>query len=334
MSLARRSLPWLLPHLLIGGFTLWTWALVRAGLSPLVAFGVTSTTYFPTLLLLERWLPHRPDWNQCDGQMANDIGHTLVGTVLGARIGHMLNDLAFGALAVWLASKAGGALWPTSLPWLAQLALVFVVADLGRYAQHRLHHAVPWLWRFHALHHDVQRLSAFKNSRSHPVERVLQAVFMFGPLLMLGAPEDVVFWFMASNSFLGMLDHSNVDARLGVLELVVNGPMNHRIHHSLDAREGNSNFGSALVLWDQVFGTWLNPLRRAEVHRLGIHEREPTRFWAQLASPFLSARPAHHAAGDGAIARANAESQRVARARTSRRGVSAGPPSEVSSRRV
>lgn len=286
----RALLAWTIAPLVIGGFTMLTWTLVQQGVEPLLAFVVTSSSGFVALLLLERALPYRADWNAPDGQLGNDIGHTLLGTAAGARLGSVVSSVVFGGLGVFVARAVPGGLWPTSWPFALQLVVVFVAADLGRWVQHRLHHAVPFLWRFHALHHDIEKLSAFKNSRSHIVERFLQQIFMFGPLIALGAPADVIYWFMVPNSFLGMLDHSNVDARLGVLELVVTGPATHRIHHSRDPREGNANFGSALVLWDMLFGTWINPLKNPPVGVLGVEEPEPRGFVAQLVRPFLPQR--------------------------------------------
>lgn len=286
----RALLPWTTAPLVIGGFTALTWALVRQGVEPLLAFIVTSSAAFGALLLLERALPYRPAWNTADGQLANDIGHTLLGTALGARLGSVVTSLAFGGLGVSLAPSMAGGPWPSSWPFALQLLVVFLVADLGRWTQHRLHHAIPFLWRFHALHHDIEKLSAFKNSRSHIVERFLQQIFMFGPLVALGAPADVLYWFMVPNSFLGMLDHANVDARLGVLEMVITGPATHRLHHSRDLREGSSNFGSALVVWDMIFGTWINPLKHPGVAALGVAIPEPTGFIAQLVHPFVPER--------------------------------------------
>jgi ornithine lipid hydroxylase len=273
--------------LVVGGFTALVWLLIeRGGLDRLAAYGIATIACFAVILVLERLLPYRDDWNAPDGQLLHDLGHTVVGTALGARLGHALNDVAFGALAVLIADRVGSP-WPSSWPFALQLLTVFLVADLGRYVQHRLHHKMPLLWRFHALHHDVDKLSTVKNARSHAVERVLQSIFMFGPLLAIGAPGEVVFWYMASNSFLGQLDHSNVDARIGYFELLINGPASHRIHHGRAVEEGRSNFGSALVLWDMVFGTWRSPLTHPEVVATGVDEPEPRGFFDQLVGPFI-----------------------------------------------
>jgi sterol desaturase/sphingolipid hydroxylase (fatty acid hydroxylase superfamily) len=146
--------------------------------------------------------------------------------------------------------------------WL-QVVLLFLLADLGRYVQHRAMHEVPFLWRFHVLHHSCAALTVFKTSRNHIVERFFQQPFLFGPAIALGAGPEVILPFVVVNSMLGVFDHSNVDFRLGPLEYVLMGPNAHRIHHSIDEKEGNTNFGTALVVWDILFGTYTSPGSRA-----------------------------------------------------------------------
>lgn len=285
--LIRRAASYSVFPLGVGGFTALTWGLIRLGLAPMVAFGVSTALAVFVVLGLERVLPFREAWNRADGQLANDVGHTAFGTLLGGQLGLAANDVLFGGLAVLWAARAGGSGWPTGWPFLLQLVAVAMIADLGRYVQHRLHHAVPLLWRFHALHHDVPRLGVIKTARSHLVERVLQMIFMFGPLVALGAPTEVVFWFMVANNFVGILDHSNVDARIGPFEWLVNGPASHRLHHALDPVAGNANFGSALVFWDMIFGTWLNPLARPDVGDVGVAVPGSPGFLRQCVDPFV-----------------------------------------------
>ncbi|MBX7098320.1 MAG: sterol desaturase family protein [Myxococcaceae bacterium] len=280
----RAALRVLVFPLLLGLCLLATWALVRAGLPVPVA--ATAVAVVQTLLLLglERVIPYRVAWVRGDGQTANDLGHTLAGTAVGAFLGDSLNGVWAGALAAWASEALGSPLWPTSAPFPLQVVGVFLLADLGRYWQHRLHHRFAFWWRFHELHHDVRAMGALKASRSHLVERLLQQLFMFGPLLALGAPREVLWWFIVPNSFLGAFAHCNVDLRLGPLEFLVMGPANHRLHHAVDLRQSNANFSSALVVWDVVFGTWLDP-HRETLGEVGVTQPTPQGFVAQLVAP-------------------------------------------------
>lgn len=302
-TMVRKTLPYLLFPLLMGGGIGLTLGLIELGQTPLKAFGVTSLVFLATVLVLEKILPHRPEWVSSDGQELNDLGHGFFGTGMGAVSGEALASWAFGAVAIWIASHLGHGLWPTMLPFGLQVVLVYLLADLGRYVQHRLMHRSEWLWRYHALHHSVDKMGVLKNSRSHIVERFFQPICMFGLILLLGAPAEVVFWYIMPNSFLGMLDHSNLDVRIGPLSYIINGPAEHRLHHSRDVKEGNSNFGSALVLWDMVFGTYLNPRPHYSPQQVGIDKDPmPAGFVHQLLDPFLAGQPAPETT-QGAISR-------------------------------
>ncbi len=289
---ARKLLPYLMfPLLMSGGIGMTFW-LMSLGQSPLKAFGLVSIGFVALVFMLEKWLPARSDWVASDGQELNDIGHGLFGTGLGAVSGEALSSWVFGAIALWTAAHLGYGLWPSQLAFGLQVVLVYLLADLGRYIQHRLMHRYEFLWRYHALHHSVNKMGVLKNSRSHFVERFFQPICMFGLIILLGAPAEVVFWYIMPNSFLGILDHSNLDVRIGPLSYLVNGPAEHRLHHSRDLKEGNSNFGSALVLWDLIFGTYLNPRPHLTPQAVGIeNDSMPTGFAAQLAEPFLAHKP-------------------------------------------
>lgn len=255
------------------------------GWEPGLVLNVVSSAFFALIAVLEYFLPSREDWRASDGQILHDLGHSWLGTGLGGLAGN---------LSIWfLASLIRGeqGLWPSQLPFALQLLIVYVVADLGRYWQHRLHHMIPFLWRFHALHHSVERMSVFKTSRSHFVERYLQQVFMFGLLILAGCPLEVLVWYIIPNSVIGLLDHSNLDVELGHFERVLMGPKGHRLHHSAAPEDMDTNFGSAIVLWDVVFRTFRDPLRVPQPAAVGIVDDPiPQDFLRQYFSPFLWAR--------------------------------------------
>lgn len=291
--------------LLLGGAGWATFAMLALQWNEGAVLGGMGLLVFAIVWALERVVPFKPEWNRNDGQRWHDIGHTLFGTFLGGRLGQVLTLAASGSAAAAIAEHTDTGLWPTELPIAIQIAVVFLVADLGRYVQHRLMHEVPALWRFHQLHHSTDVLNVWKTSRNHFVERLFQQLFLLGPVLALGAPAEVVLPFVVTNSYLGVFDHSNVDFRLGPLEYVLMGPSAHRLHHARDLREGNTNFGTALVVWDFLFGTFTNPVRRARegaaTYEVGIEgDDTPAGFLAQVIDPFVPRRaPQASAATEG-----------------------------------
>jgi len=278
-----------MPGLLVGAVVV-TFELLERGWHEGLVLALMGTAMFFVVWGLERLVPFRADWNRNDGQKLNDVGHTVFGTFLGGKLGNVLTMVVAGSSAAWIAEHTSTVVWPTEWPIALQVVLVFLVADLGRYVSHRAMHEIPFLWRFHELHHSADVLTVFKTSRNHLVERVFQQVFLFGPVIALGAPEEAILPFVVANSYLGVFDHSNVDFRLGPLEYVLMGPVAHRLHHSRDLREGNTNFGTALLVWDLVFGTYTNPVRRARegagTFDVGIEgDRTPGRFVDQVLDP-------------------------------------------------
>jgi ornithine lipid hydroxylase len=277
------------PLLLAAGIASTWWTLERLHWSPGVVLNVVSSAFFVLIAVLEYVLPHREDWRASDGQILHDLGHSWFGTGLGGLAG----NLTIGFLAPLLAASLWGerTWWPSDLPFALQVGIVYVVADLGRYWQHRIHHAVPFLWRFHALHHSVERMSVFKTSRSHFVERYLQQVAMFGLLILAGCPLEILVWYIIPNSVIGLLDHSNLDVQLGLVEKVVMGPKGHRLHHSAAPEDMDTNFGSAITLWDIVFRTFRDPTQVSQPDVVGILDDPiPRDFLRQYFSPFLWAR--------------------------------------------
>lgn len=258
-----------------------TWYGFRLGWSAGVVLNVVTNVFFLVVLGLEYVLPYREDWRRSDGQILHDLGHTYLGTGLGALAG----NLTIAAIAEALPDAQGW--WPSAWPLGVQVLIIYLIADLGRYWQHRLHHMVPFLWRFHALHHSVARMSVWKTSRSHFVERFLQQVFMFGLLLLAGCPLAILAWYIIPNSVIGLLDHSNVQVELGRFERVIMGPDAHRLHHSAAREDIDTNFGSALVLWDVVFRTFRDPTRVPRPAAVGIiDDPVPADFIGQYVSPF------------------------------------------------
>jgi sterol desaturase/sphingolipid hydroxylase (fatty acid hydroxylase superfamily) len=194
-----------------------------------------------------------------------------------------------GALvAGWLAETIGLRLWPTGWPLAAQLGLALVIAELPQYWLHRLQHEQDWLWRFHAVHHAAPRLYWLNAARFHPVDIWLLYVVGYTPLVILGCPAEVIALFALFDAVFGMLQHANIEIRLGPLNRVFSAAEPHRWHHSRTIREANNNYGSNLIIWDLVFGTFFLPPDREPPTAIGIADLPafPTGYLAQLAAPF------------------------------------------------
>ncbi|HEY8514784.1 MAG TPA: sterol desaturase family protein [Candidatus Binatia bacterium] len=256
----------------------------------------------PALLLLEllalfaiaaaeRAMPYTDTWLRSHGDVATDVAHVAVSGVTVAQLVRPTLDAIAVVVAGWLAALGVGGwvtLWPTSWPLVAQLALALLVAELPQYWLHRLQHEHETLWRFHAVHHSAPRLYFLNAARFHPVDIALLYTVGYVPLIALGCPEQVLALFLLFDGVFGMLQHANLDVRLGPLNRVFSMAEPHRWHHSRELVEANTNYGSNLTVWDVVFGTYYLPPDVSPPTDVGIPDmpRFPSGYLGQLAAPF------------------------------------------------
>nr|VFJ48845.1 MAG: Sterol desaturase/sphingolipid hydroxylase, fatty acid hydroxylase superfamily [Candidatus Kentron sp. DK] len=143
-------------------------------------------------------------------------------------------------------------------PWLAVIVSV-IVLDLIIYLQHVMVHAIPVLWRVHRVHHADPDMDVTTGIRFHPIEILLSLLIKFAAILILGAPVLAVVIFEILLNAMAMFNHGNVrlpDRLDKLLRRVVVTPDMHRVHHSVEKEEANSNFGFQLSWWDFLFGTY------------------------------------------------------------------------------
>ncbi|MFO0653021.1 MAG: sterol desaturase family protein [Polyangiales bacterium] len=239
-----------------------TWRAGALGLSPIAAYALTVTASQCLLVALERAMPLRAEWNRRDPQRAHDLGHYAISMALGQLAAGAVTSAIAWPLEDALVAALGETPWPARWPLAAQVALGCVGAEFGLYWQHRLMHSSRWLWRFHAVHHESPRLDVFKATRQHALDLSLATVAALVPLVALGASGAVMRWVGAISAALGLLQHANVAIETPRwLDAWVCTPATHRLHHSRDPREGATNFGVIVMLFDRLFGTWVAPAR-------------------------------------------------------------------------
>jgi sterol desaturase/sphingolipid hydroxylase (fatty acid hydroxylase superfamily) len=189
------------------------------------------------------------------------------------------------------------------LPLLgAPVWLTFILAvlglDLAIYLQHRLFHAVPVLWRLHRMHHADLEFDVTTGTRFHPIEILLSMIIKFAVIAVLGASALAVLAFEILLNTTSLFNHSNVRMPDGVdriVRLLVVTPDMHRVHHSIETRETNSNFGFNLPWWDRLAGTYrAEPKAGHDGMTIGLPQfREPAelRIDRLLTQPFRDASP-------------------------------------------
>jgi sterol desaturase/sphingolipid hydroxylase (fatty acid hydroxylase superfamily) len=244
----------------------------------IIYFNLSYAWIVAWLFLLERYLPYREQWRRNDGQIAADLGHTLLNKGLVQFTIVQLMGLDF------FQHRAPTFLSQQSL--IMQVFVALIGTEFGLYWAHRWSHEWPILWRFHAVHHSVKRLWLINTGRFHFVDSNLSVLASLPFLLLSGISMTAIIWVSAITAYIGVLTHCNVATRCGVLNQIFNTPNLHRWHHSTVIAESNSNYGQNVMLWDQLFGTYFyRP--DSELNRIGISDRMPRRFFAQLWMPFV-----------------------------------------------
>jgi sterol desaturase/sphingolipid hydroxylase (fatty acid hydroxylase superfamily) len=178
-------------------------------------------------------------------------------------------------------------------PWWLQFVVFFLIKDFLEWNIHRWLHQVPWLWKFHQLHHSIEELDWAATFRSHWVEIIIYKLLIYLPLVVLGVDETVVFVLLVCSLLFQELNHANVKWGGGPLRYVINSPRFHAWHHDIELRnEGGQNFGVNLTIWDWLFGTAHWPDDAEAPTRYGFEgiEAFPKSFWSRLWSPFISAK--------------------------------------------
>jgi sterol desaturase/sphingolipid hydroxylase (fatty acid hydroxylase superfamily) len=226
----------------------------------------------------------------------NNLGLTAFNTLLL----RLIFPVAAVGVAVFASSKGWGILNNVQLPFPVAVALSVIALDFVVYLQHVLVHIIPPLWRIHRVHHADLDYDVTTGSRFHPLEIILSMLIKFLFILALGAPAVAVVLFEVILNATSMFNHGNVRLPLAIdriLRVFIVTPDMHRVHHSIDVRETNSNFGFNLSVWDRLFGTYIDqPSDGHDRMTIGIPDfrnpRQVSRLPGMLTLPFKEASEA------------------------------------------
>ena len=169
--------------------------------------------------------------------------------------------------------------------WLELLACV-LVADLVQYATHRAYHEVPFLWRFHAVHHSTKTLDWLAGSRQHFFETIVTRVSILGVLFVLGFSREVMDAYILIVGVQAVLNHSNIKLPWGPLKYLIVTPEFHHWHHSSDRAALDRNYAAHFAFIDHAFGTAVKSDRALPESYGVLGDYMPEGFLRQQAFPF------------------------------------------------
>ena len=179
------------------------------------------------------------------------------------------------------------------LPFGVRLVAALAVGEIGGYWGHRWCHEVPFLWRFHVIHHAPEHVDWLISSRAHPVDQIFEKLCALTPLYILGLVQPtaqgagLAAFVAIFGTLWGFFIHANVGWRLGPLEWLVSTPAFHHWHHTNDQHR-DRNYAALFPVVDRLFGT--HHLPREWPPAYGVDTPQPARMTDQLLEPFAPAR--------------------------------------------
>lgn len=167
-----------------------------------------------------------------------------------------------------IAEKRIGLMNQFKPPFIVHVTLTVLLLDLWIYLQHLIFHRVGFLWTIHKVHHSDQDLDVSSALRFHPVEIFLSLILKFICIVLIGADPYGTIAFEVILNGCAMFNHSNIlikDKWDHILQRIIVTPDMHRIHHSAEIDETNSNYGFSFSCWDRLFGTYKANARKGQI---------------------------------------------------------------------
>jgi sterol desaturase/sphingolipid hydroxylase (fatty acid hydroxylase superfamily) len=214
--------------------------------------------------------------------------------VLNTLLLRLIFPVAAVGVAAFCATNGWGALNHFQVPFWLAVPLAVIAMDFVIWLQHVMVHAVPMLWRLHRVHHADLDYDLTTGSRFHPIEIALSMLIKVATITVLGPPVVAVVIFEVLLNAAAMFNHGNIRLPASVdrvMRWFIVTPDMHRVHHSVEDDETNSNFGFNLPWWDRLLGTYREQPRAGQIGMtIGIHGhtdlREVARLDGMLLMPF------------------------------------------------
>lgn len=210
---------------------------------------------FCIIALAEQLFPRRPLNPNLGFRWFNNIGLAVVTTLCNRTI-YLLAGLTTTS---WVYQQEFGLIPWLDAGWAVSFFILLLVLGFGDYVTHRLMHAVPMLWRLHAVHHSDTEFDVTTTYRNHPFAALTLLFLRLPFIVVLGAPVELLLVYEMIRVALDLWSHSNMRLPLVLeryLRWIVVTPDFHRIHHCSDRQYTDSNFSSTVPWFDYVFGSY------------------------------------------------------------------------------
>jgi sterol desaturase/sphingolipid hydroxylase (fatty acid hydroxylase superfamily) len=216
----------------------------------------------------------------------NDLVYWIVnGQIIGLGLAVIITGIIF--ISGWLIGESAHAA-VTAQPYWLQFIEALILSDAAFYFTHRAFHTIPWLWKFHAVHHSIEELDWLAGARIHPIDQIVTKGISLFPVFALGFSDVVIGAYMLLYTWQTASLHCNTSIKIGPLRWILASPEFHRWHHVKDREFRDRNFAAQLPFIDILFGTMHMPAGQLP-SAYGIDEPMPQNYLLQLVHPFRAA---------------------------------------------
>lgn len=206
-------------------------------------------------------------------RLRHGFGNVLLGVING-----LMTTLGFIGLwwfaSDWAARDGFGLLNMLALPEVVEWTLAVLMLDSWTYVWHRMNHRIPFLWRFHRVHHSDPHMDVTTANRFHIGEIAMSSILRIPLMILLGASIGQLALYELLMFAVVQFHHANISVSAKwdrVLRLFIVTPYMHKVHHSRWQPETDSNFSSLLSIWDRLFHSFrINEI--PETIQLGLNE--------------------------------------------------------------
>jgi sterol desaturase/sphingolipid hydroxylase (fatty acid hydroxylase superfamily) len=282
--------PWSLPQpvILLGFSLLVASAAITGWIDLSVLVPVLLFVPIPLLWLAEYLMPKRKDWLLDWKDFTEDLFWVACSFLIWGPIYDDAYDTPISNLFTLLRDNSGFGFRleadTTGGLLVAAFIAIFAAEFIGYWA-HRVQHRFMFLWRIHATHHHITKMSVARAERTHPLEFLGLNLGAAVALAFLGASAEVVAVVVVFRLNTAHLCHSNLPLVSGAWGWLFNTPEWHQLHHSCIYKESNTNFGCTVILWDRLFGTFSG---KNYIEQVGNGSGEKLSIVTQLLIPFKS----------------------------------------------
>jgi len=239
-----------------------------------------------TIFLLEDIIPH---YRGRENRLRHAFPHVLTALMNGLLTRISLTQVTI-QITAWSTAHSFGLGHMLRLSPLAATFILFILFDAWMYLWHRANHTIGFLWMFHRAHHSDTQMDTTTALRFHPGELILSTAFRLPVLAILGMNFGQVLLFETLLNLSTLFHHSNLSLPRSwdrALSLLIVTPDMHRVHHSFEREETNSNYTSLLSCWDRLFKTFRmrDDTRTITLGLTEFRDGRWQRFWGFLITP-------------------------------------------------